>query len=77
VLKGKTTPVDVYEPTDGSIDDLPWLSPYLRAFAAFAAGSSDGREQMLAYAATHPDDPIGRLMARKITGGDATTRLFV
>ena len=77
VLKGKTKPVDVYEPIDGSVDDLPWLSPYLRAFSAFAAGSSDGREQMLAYAATHPDDPIGRLMARKITGGDSTTRLFI
>jgi adenylate cyclase len=77
VLKGKTKLVDVYEPVIGSVDDLPWLAPYLKAFSAFAAGSGDGPEQMLAYAATHPDDPIGQLMARKITDGDSTTRLLV
>ena len=77
VLKGKTRPVDVYEPINGSVDDLPWLSPYLKAFSAFAAGSSGGREQMLAYAARHPEDPIGRLMARRITEGDSTTRVFI
>jgi adenylate cyclase len=77
VLRGKTKEVDIYEPIDGSAEDLPWLSPYLRAFSAFAAGASDGRQQMLAYAASHPHDPIGRLMARKINGGDATTRLSI
>jgi len=32
---------------------------------------------MLAYSIAYPDDPIGQLMASKITGGDLATRLFV
>jgi len=37
----------------------------------------DRLSQMLAYAATYPGDPIGRLTAGKISGGDSTTRLCI
>jgi adenylate cyclase len=75
VLKGRKAPIDIFEPVDESVADAPWLSAYLEAFSAFSAGSGPGREMMLAYAASHPADPIGRLMASRIRAGEVTARL--
>jgi len=76
VLRAKAESIDIFEPIDGSAAEAPWLSSYLEAFSAFSAGSSRGREMMLAYAASRPADPIGRLIARKISDGDWTPHLY-
>ncbi|MGA2125360.1 MAG: adenylate/guanylate cyclase domain-containing protein [Xanthobacteraceae bacterium] len=76
VLRAKAGSIDIFEPIDGSVADAPWLSSYLEAFSAYSAGSSRGREMMLAYAASRPADPIGRLLARRITDGDWTPHLY-
>jgi adenylate cyclase len=75
MVRGKTESIDIFEPVDGSVADTSWLSSYLEAFSAFSAGAGRGRELMLAYAASHPADPIGRLMASRIAAGNATAQL--
>ncbi|MEJ1159295.1 CHASE2 domain-containing protein [Prosthecomicrobium sp. N25] len=70
LLKGKTVAIDAFEPVEDGRDPTADMVRFLRAFAALASGDPGGRADMLAYTASFPDDPIARLMARRIEAGE-------
>lgn len=71
LLKGKTQPVDVFEPITGELVDSRQLADYLDAFRFLENGGEDPRVDFSELAKLYPGDALIALHARRLAAGES------
>lgn len=77
VLKGKETPVSLYQPLPDSLSASRLLADYMKAYSALESGQDDCAELFQALKNTYPDDPLVNFHTLRIQSGARTTLIVM
>jgi class 3 adenylate cyclase len=75
VLKGKTQPVEAFEPVSAAMSNVATADAYLAAYEKMRSGSPDAGPTFADLARRFPEDPLIRLHAGRLAGGDTGERI--
>jgi adenylate cyclase len=75
LLKGKTRPVDVFEPLTPAAGDDGFLAAYRDAYERMDAGDSGATQAFATLAQSRPDDRVIAMHLRRLQAGETGTRL--
>lgn len=75
LVKGKSDPIDVFEPLRAEVLESPDMQAYLAAYREMEGGADDAADAFAALAERCPDDSLAVLHSRRLKAGERGIRI--